>query len=118
MPDFIKAFNNGNKPIVDGSSTCLSISYFNLVKLKAGGTYDIFMGDYESVWVVLSGNCNIVAGDQTFESVGNRKDIGSGNAESVYVPIQSKVEVVANTDLEIAVGGGKCDTKFEPFFIG
>lgn len=118
MPDFIKSYHNENKPIVDTSSDCLSISYFNLIKLKAGEIHEIFMADHESVWVVMSGNCSILVDGQWFENIGKRKDIWSGQAESVYVPIQSKVKVAANTDVEISVGGGKCEEKYEPFFIG
>jgi len=118
MPDFIKLYENNNKPIVDDSSVCLSISYFNIIKLKAGKNHEIFMDGYESVWVVMSGNCNISVDDILFKNIGKRKNIWSGKAESVYVPIRSKVKVVANTDVEIAVGGGKCEERHEPFFIG
>ena len=34
------------------------------------------------------------------------------------LPATESIKVIANTDLEIAIGGGKCSTKFEPFFIG
>jgi len=118
MPDFIKSYNNENKAVVDATSECLSISYFNLITLKAGETHEIYMKDYESVWVVMSGNCSILVDGKSFEGIGKRKDIWSGQAESVYVPIQSNVKVTANTDVEIAVGGGKCEEKYEPFFIG
>jgi len=118
MPEFIKAFDNQNRPIVDQSSASLSISYFNLVRLKSGQLHEEEMKGFESVWVVMSGNCDIYVDGRVFKKVGKRKDIWSGLAESVYVPIQSKVKVIANTDLEIAVGGGKCEEKYAPFFIG
>ena len=118
MPEFIKSYQNNNNSIVDGSSDCLSISYFNLIRLKAGEKHETFMGDYESVWVIMSGNCDISVDGDSFQKIGKRKDIWSGQAESVYVPIQSKVTVRANTSVEIAVGGGKCEEKYKPFFIG
>ena len=118
MPQFIKSFDNKNRPIVDDALDCMSITYFNLIKIKAGETHEIFVDVYESVWVVMSGNCNIEVDTHRFENVGKRKDIWSGKAESVYAPIQSKVKVIANTDVEIAVGGGKYHEKLEPFFIG
>ena len=118
MPEFIKSYENKNKSIVNASSDCLSSSYFNLIKLKAGESHEIFMDIYESVWVVMSGKCDLTVNDKSFENIGKRKDIWSGHAESVYVPIQSKVKVLANSDVEIAVGGGICKEKFEPFFIG
>ena len=117
MPDFIKQYDNNNQPIVDDSSDCLSITYFNLVKLKAGEHYETSMDLHESVWVVLSGNCDIKVDNRSFLNVGKRKDIWSGLAESVYAPMQSKVAVMANSDLEIAIGGGKYEKKLEPFFI-
>jgi len=118
MPQFIKQYDNKNQAIVDETSDSLSISYFNLIQLKAGETHNVRMLDFESVWVVLSGNCTIEVDGKGFKNVGKRADIWEGKAESVYVPIQSKVNVLANTDLEIAVGGGKCDEKYAPFFIG
>jgi len=118
MPEFIKSYDNKNKPIVDNSLDCMSISYFNLIKLKAGEKHEIFMDSYESVWVVMSGNCDIYVDEVQFKNIGKRKDIWSGKAESVYAPIQSKVKAIANTDVEIVVGGGKCDEKYEAFFIG
>lgn len=117
MPEFIKHTNNKNQPIVDSNSSCMSIAYFNLIQLKAGEVHEIYMDEYESVWTVISGNCNIEADGATFNGVGKRKDIWSGLAESVYVPIQSEVKVTATIDTEIAVGGGKYEEKLEPFFI-
>ena len=118
MPEFIKSFDNKNNPIVDDSSDCLTISYFNLVKLQKGESYNTFLEDYESVWVVLSGNCDLIVDEKAFKNIGKRKNIWSGQAESVYAPIQSQVNINANSDVEIAVGGGKCEEKYEPFFIG
>jgi 5-deoxy-glucuronate isomerase len=118
MPEFIKSYNNKNKPIVDASTECMDISYFNLVQLKAGKTYKTKLSDYETAWVVMHGNCNIRVEDMEFTNIGKRKDIWTGKAESVYAPIKSTIQVKANTDVEIAVGGGLCQTKYEPFFIG
>lgn len=118
MPEFIKKYDNKNQPIVDENSESLSISYFNLIKLKSGETHEVTMQNFESVWVVLSGNCEINVDGKLFTKIGKRADIWEGKAESVYVPIQSKVHIRANTDLEIAVGGGKCNEKYAPFFIG
>ena len=72
MPEFIKSYQNNNKPIVDGSSDCLSISYFNLIRLKAGEKHETFMGNYESVWVIMSGNCDISVDGESFEKIGKR----------------------------------------------
>jgi len=118
MPEFIKAFDNHNQPIVDQKTASLSISYFNLVRLKGDEVHEEELKEYESIWTVLSGNCDMYVDGKMFRNIGKRKDILSGLAESVYVPIQSNVKIVANTEVEIAVGGGKCDKKYAPFFIG
>ncbi len=118
MPEFIKSFDNKNKAIVDAASGCMNISYFNLIKLKSGESYSDFIEKYETVWVILKGNCNLQVDDTSFDNVGQRENIWSGKAESVYAPIMSKVMVTANSDVEIAVGGGICEQRYQPFFIG
>jgi 5-deoxy-glucuronate isomerase len=118
MPEFIKSFDNQNKPIVDASSACMDLAYFNLIKLKAGETFEGRLEEYETVWVVMRGNCDIKVDGSHFKNVGKRKDVWSGRAESVYVPLNSDVSIKANSDVEIAVGGGKYDRKFAPFLIG
>ena len=118
MPDYITSCDNQNRSIVDESSSCMSISYFNLIKLKKGEMFEIGLEGFESVWVVLAGTCTIEVDGKVFDDVGKRKDIWSGKAEAVYAPIQSTVVVRAATDSEIAVGGGKYEEKHEPFFIG
>jgi len=118
MPQFIKSFDNKNKAIVDGDTNCMDLTYFNLIKLKQGEEFNTALKNYESVWVVMHGNCDMMVDQHEFKNIGKRKNIWTGKAESVYVPVKSKVKVRANTDLEIAVGGGICDKKYEPFFIG
>jgi len=118
MPEFIKSYDNQNDPIVDASTACMSLAYFNLIKLKEGEAFESRLEEYETIWVVLHGNCDIRVDERDFKNIGKRKDIWSGRAESVYVPIMADVRIKANTDIEIAVGGGKYDEKFEPFLIG
>jgi 5-deoxy-glucuronate isomerase len=118
MADFIKHFDNNNQPIVDSSSKSLDLTYFNLIRLREGEIYKIHIEAYETVWVVMHGNCDINISGKEFKNIGKRQDIWSGKAESVYAPVKSSITVKANTDIEIAVGGGKYDRQFEPFFIG
>lgn len=118
MSAFIKSHDNKNRPIVDAQTDGMSLIYFNLIKLNKGQRYKTTIRDYETVWVVMQGNCNIKVDQREFENLGKRKDIWSGKAESVYAPIKSKIEILANMDVEIAVGGGLCEEKYEPFFIG
>lgn len=118
MGDFIKRFDNKNNPIVDSSGKSLDLTYFNLIRLKLGESYQTYIDNYETVWVVMYGNCNINISGKEFKNIGKRQDIWSGKAEAVYAPINSSIIVHANTDIEIAVGGGKYDRQLEPFFIG
>jgi 5-deoxy-glucuronate isomerase len=118
MNDLIRAFNNKNKSIVTEENELLDLTYFNILKLDKGETFDTALAGFESVYVVLQGNCDILVGDQSFTDVGQRKDIWSGKADSIYIPVGSTVKVISNmNDTEIAVAGGKCDREYEPFRI-
>ena len=117
MPEFIKNYDNQNKAILDDSSKSLSISYFNLVKLKKGEAFKAQLKKYESVWVVMHGNCDFIVDGEEFKNIGKRESIWFGKAEAVYAPLSSKVVVNANSDTEIAVAGGVCEKKYEPFDI-
>ncbi len=118
MPSIIKSFDNRNLPVIDENNGVLCRTYFNIIHLAKGEKYSQKLDKFESVYVVLSGNCEITAGSVRFEDVGKRKDIWSGNADSVYVPVGEQVSILANKDnTEVAVAGGFCDKKFEPFRI-
>lgn len=118
MEDIIRSYNNNNIGIVTRENDILSLTYFNLLKLKKGQNFTQKIQKFETVYVVLSGNCDITINDQVFSHVGNRKDIWSGNADSVYATTGALVDVVANSDhTEIAVAGGLCDKEYPPFRI-
>lgn len=118
MPDRIRACDNKNKPLIDASHPLLSLTYFNLVSLAKGQSYACTLPKHESVYVVLSGTCDITAAGESFTSVGSRKDIWSGKADSIYAPAGAAVTVTALTDrAALAVAGGICDDKFDPFRV-
>lgn len=118
MPEKIKSCDNKNQPIIDQSHPSLNLTYFNLIRLSKGEKYSACLKGFETVYVVMSGTCDIAVDNTPFKQVGQRKDIWSGNADSVYAPIDAKVEVTCVSDqVEIAVAGGKCDTKYEPFRV-
>ena len=118
MSTIIRNYDNENRAIVDGQNETLSLTHFNLLKLSEGEGFEETLEPFESVYVVLSGNCDIEVDGQTFADVGQREDVWSGNADSVYVPVGSVARVHANQDdTEIAVAGGYCEQTYAPFRI-
>ena len=118
MPDLIRHYDNRNQPIVDGRSDVLSLCYFNLLRLTQGEIYRQQIENFETVYVVLTGNCNMKVDGQAFTDIGQRQDIWSGNADSVYVPPGGTVVLTANEDdTQLAVAGGRCDERFSSFRI-
>jgi 5-deoxy-glucuronate isomerase len=118
MPDLIRCYDNQNQPIVDERSGVLSLCYFNIVHLPNGQRYRQQLRQFETVYVVMSGNCEIEVNGSRFSNVGQRIDIWSGNADSVYAPPGADVQVAANSEkAEIAVAGGRWEHPCEPFRI-
>lgn len=118
MTDLIRAFDNKNTSIVTEKNDILDLTYFNIVKLDEGETFEMALKDFESVCVVLQGNCDIWVGERSFMDVGKRKDIWSGKADSIYVPVGHTVRISSKMNhTEIAIAGGKCDHEYEPFRI-
>ncbi|KPJ76055.1 MAG: inositol utilization protein [Deltaproteobacteria bacterium SG8_13] len=118
MPDLIRYYDNQNQPIVDHNSDVLSLVYFNLLHLTKGQPYRQQLRPFETVFVVLNGNCDITVSGSRFSDIGQRKDIWSGNADSVYAPPGAEVQVAANSEkAEIAVAGGRCQESREAFRI-
>ncbi len=114
----IRAFENKNKPVLDKGNKIVPNTYFNLVRLAKGQSYDYALPRHESIAVVMSGNCDITVDGKLYPKVGQRRDIWSGNADSVYAGTGSKVTVTANSDdLEVAVAGGVCSVKYDSFRV-
>ena len=118
MPHLIQQYDNKNQPIIMPGKTILSLTYFNLVRLKQGEAYQAKVEGIETLYAVLSGNADIEVGGTGFRDVGRRKDIWSGNADSVYAGSGAAVRVRANADgTEIAVAGGVCGKVYPPFRV-
>lgn len=94
------------------------MTYFNFVRLQKGGQFSNKIEGFESIYVIMSGNCNIEVNKQCFNDIGQRADIWSGEADSVYASSNASVTVTANCDgTKIAVAGGKCDREYSPFRV-
>lgn len=118
MAEIIRASENANQPIVPIGTDILPLTYFNLIRLAQNANYSYQLDGYESVAVVLAGNCDVQAANHTFASVGQRKNIWSGCADAVYAGPNTAVSMRATTaDTEIAIAGGYCPKAFEPFRV-
>jgi 5-deoxy-glucuronate isomerase len=118
MPALLRARDNHNAALVEPGAGPLALCYFNLLRLRAGESVTYYVTLCETLCVVLTGQVDVVVGEQTFSGVGRRADIWSGNADSVYCGTGAKVTVRARRDgTEVAVAGGACAQPFAPFRI-
>jgi 5-deoxy-glucuronate isomerase len=83
---------------------------FRVVKVSAGARYEHREEGREACLVVLTGTVTIVAGGDSFASLGGRQTVFDGAADSVYVPAGLGYAIEARTDAEVAIctapGGG------------
>jgi 5-deoxy-glucuronate isomerase len=104
--------------LVAPQSGLLALSYFNVLRLRAGESLTLTVPGCELLCVVLSGAADVSVAGQAFEDVGRRAGIWDGPADSVYCGTHSPVTVRARRDgTEIAVAGGVCAGSFAPFRI-
>ena len=118
MPHLIRAHDNRYQPLVAPHRGPLVLSYFNLLRLRAGESHTLEMPGCETLCVVLSGRADIAACAQEFKNIGRRADIWDGPADSVYCGTCSRVTVRAQREgTEVAVAGGACSQPFAPFRV-
>ncbi len=119
MAVLIRAHDNRNQPIIHGGAgQPLALTYFNLVRLGKGASYSGRVEGFETVYVVLTGKCNITVNGTLFAGIGQRHDIWSGRADSIYAPINAEVVIQSTAErTEVAIAGGICDTAYAPFRI-
>jgi hypothetical protein len=55
----IPPFDNHNQPIVDVNHSHVPLTYFNIVKLKAGATFDYRVPGYETCVVPATGTVTV-----------------------------------------------------------
>ncbi len=97
----------------------LEVIGFDLIRLNPGESVEQESGEYELGLVILSGNCDMKAGEFSAANLGNRRNVFDGKATTVYVPRDTKYTVTANGYgmLEIGVCKVKADKKYEPFVV-
>ena len=114
----IPPFDNANQPIVDVDHPLVPLNYFNIVKLKAGETYDYKLEAYETCIVPATGTVTVETAGETFADIGHRgADVWDGDPEGVYVPTGSGARITARTDTEVFIAGAKFATALQPFAI-
>lgn len=114
----IPPFDNRNRPIVDINHDLVPLNYFNIVKLKAGESFEYRLAEYETCIVPATGTISVETAGQTFKDIGKRgKDVWDGEPEGVYVPTDTTARIYAHTDTETFVAGAKYDQTFAPFAV-
>jgi len=114
----IPPYDNQNKPIVDIGNSTVPLNYFNIVKLKAGETFEYSVPGFETCIVPATGYINVTVDGFTANDLGGRGvDVWDGDPEGVYVPSGRLANLRAVTDTEVFVAGAKYDEVLEPFAV-
>lgn len=114
----IAPYDNANTPIVDVDHDLVPLNYFNIVKLKAGDTFEYDVAGYETCVVPATGTVDVDVEGAMFSQIGNRGvDVWDGEPEGVYAPTGAKVRLTCTRDAEIFVAGAKFDRVLEPFEV-
>lgn len=118
MTRLLRAREHYPQPLVQPRAGLLDLSYFHLLRLRAGESHTLAESGCELLCVVLSGQAEIAAGGTSFERVGRRASLWDGPADSVYCGTSARVTVRGLRDgTEVAVAGGVCPQPFAPFRI-
>ena len=90
---------------------------FEVVQLDAGRHLERDTGGEEVCLVVLSGTCDVAAGEDEWRGVGGRESPFEGLPHALYLPPATAYRVEATTDLELAVTSAPADRGAEPRLI-
>lgn len=115
----IPPFDNRNKAIVDTDHSHVPLTYFNIVKLTKGQSFEYSVPGYETCIAPATGTVNVETEGLRYEAVGGRgTDVWDGEPEGVYIPVgaQATVECVSDA-CEVFVAGAKYDKVLEPFDV-
>ncbi|HCP80527.1 MAG TPA: 5-deoxyglucuronate isomerase, partial [Octadecabacter sp.] len=114
----IAPHDNQNKPIVDIDDPTVPLNYFNIVKLKAGETFEYQTPGYETCVAPATGTVDLDIEGVKVAALGNRGvDVWDGEPEGAYVPVGAKVSMVAVNDTEVFVAGARYDKVLDPFDV-
>ncbi|MEJ6387944.1 5-deoxy-glucuronate isomerase [Gymnodinialimonas ulvae] len=114
----IAPHDNKNKAIVDVDDAHVPLTYFNIVKLKAGEHFAYKLDGYETCIVPATGTVDVEVDGTAFDQIGNRgKDVWDGDPEGVYVPTATGARITAQTDTETFIAGAKFAETLSPFAV-
>ena len=114
----IAPYDNENRAIVDVADSHVPLVYFNIVKLKAGQSFDYRLTGYETCVVPATGTVTVETAKEIFAEIGNRGvDVWDGEPEGVYVPTDTAARITALTDTETFIAGAKYAETLSPFAV-
>ena len=115
----IPPFDNKNRPIVDVEDARVPLTYFNIVKLAIGESFEYRVPGYETCIVPATGAVDVSVDGAEFEAVGARSEnVWDGEPEGVYVPTGALATIRCRSDaVEVFVAGAKFADKLEPFAV-
>ena len=114
----IAPFDNRNRPIVDVDDALVPLVYFNILRLKAGETFDYRVSRYETCVVPATGTVTVETMGEVFAGIGTRRvDVWDGEPEGVYVPTDAAARIIALTDTETFVAGARFSDTLRPFAV-
>lgn len=121
-----KLLSKAARPDANGRIQCITPESagwkyvgFEAYLLKQGRKLEADSGDMEVCLVLIAGKAGIVAGEKTFEHIGQRMSpFERTRPYSVYVPPGTRFVVTAETDLELAVCKAPGTGKYPPRLIG
>lgn len=108
----------GYNPVVEKGDRYVKHIEMGILKLALGKNYREVLNGKEAVLVILGGKCTVRAGEETFSSIGERKDVFSGRAYGLYLPSGTDFEITAESDeLEVAVCRGASSKTGRPVLV-
>ncbi|MEM9473795.1 MAG: 5-deoxy-glucuronate isomerase [Pseudomonadota bacterium] len=115
----IAPHENNNQPIVAAENDCVPLNFFNIVKLKAGDSFDSTVPGYETCIVPATGSIDVTIGSFAAADIGGRgSDVWDGEPEGVYVPSGQTAQITCRSETaEVFIAGAKFDKVLEPFAV-
>lgn len=112
-------YNNHNAAIIGIDDATTPYSYFNIVKLQTGESFESHVPGYETCLVPATGAIAVeVDKNWTCEKIGFRvKDVWDGEPSGVYVPTGARAVVTALSPCEVFIAGAKFDEVYAPFAV-
>ena len=115
----IATHENNNQPIDAAENDCVPLNFFNIVKLKAGDSFDSTVPGYETCIVPATGSIDVAIGSFAVADIGGRgSDVWDGEPEGVYVPSGQTAQITCRSEaVEVFIAGAKFDKVLEPFAV-